>query len=163
MEKLLRLLVIDQQLLHLEETEVIMERSVCTVSAPASHLQLEGSVVEYLMLPVTITSSVLMLVSIKTCVFAILSVPIYVSVSVQITDGGVTPTVGQSYNLNCSTPGTSVMTFHWIVNGEILHGQTREVLSFSPLRLSDAGKYTCNVTVNSMIYSSSKTITLQSK
>ena len=70
MEILLCHLVLDQQ--HLGETELTMGRSTCTVSAPASHLQLEDSVVEYLMLPITITPSVLMLVSLNICVFVTL-------------------------------------------------------------------------------------------
>ena len=67
MEILLCHLVLDQQ--HLGETELTMGRSTCTVSAPASHLQLEHSVVEYQMLPITAIPSVLMLVSLNICVY----------------------------------------------------------------------------------------------
>jgi hypothetical protein len=40
---------------------------------------------------------------------------------------------------------------------------TQETLSFSPLRLSDAGKYTCEVTVQNTKYSTVEEIAIDSK
>ena len=64
-----------------------------------------------------------------------------------INDGGATPTAGQSYALTCSVNEATVSSYQWRKDGAVLQGQTTEVLSFSPLRLSDAGRYTCKVTV----------------
>ena len=63
----------------------------------------------------------------------------------------VKPIAGQSYNLTCSVQGAknldSSITYQWIKNDIIR--QNSSTLSFSPLRLSDAGVYTCRVTVSS--------------
>ena len=61
------------------------------------------------------------------------------------------PIAGQSYNLTCSVLGAenldSSINYQWIKNDIIR--QNSSTLSFSPLRLSDAGVYTCRVTVSS--------------
>ena len=64
-----------------------------------------------------------------------------------INDGGATPNVGQSYSLTCSVGGGNVGSYQWRKDGAVLHGQTGGVLSFSSLTLSDAGRYTCEITV----------------
>ena len=64
-----------------------------------------------------------------------------------INDGGATPAVGQSYSFSCSVTGGTVGSYQWRKDGAVLQGQTTEVLSFSPLRLSDAGRYFCEITV----------------
>ena len=81
--------------------------------------------------------------------------------SVQISDGGATPTAGQSYTLTCSASGASVTTYQWRKDGTVL-SETRPTLSFTPLRLSDAGRYTCEVTADGILLSNSRDITLQS-
>ena len=57
-----------------------------------------------------------------------------------------------SYSLNCGVSGAASLnpsiTYQWN-NGQIQVGANHEVLSFSPLRLSDAGRYTCQATVSS--------------
>ena len=77
--------------------------------------------------------------------------------SVQITSSGP-PSLGQSgYSLTCDVTGAenlnSSITYQWTKdNGtqtQIQVGGDPRVLSFSPLRLSDAGQYTCQVTVSS--------------
>ena len=83
-------------------------------------------------------------------------------ITVQIGDGGVTPTAGQSYTLTCSVSGTSVPTYQWRKDGSVIQGETTELLS-SPLRLSDAGQYTCEVTVNSMTLTDDKNVVIMSK
>ena len=55
------------------------------------------------------------------------------------------------------------MTFQWSKDGSVLQGQTAEMLPFSPLRLSDAGKYTCEVTVDGVVYSSDEDVVISSK
>ena len=55
--------------------------------------------------------------------------------------------MGQSFSLTCSVGGGTVSSYRWRKDGAMLQGQTTEVLSFSPLTLSDAGRYSCNITV----------------
>ena len=75
-------------------------------------------------------------------------------VVVEISDGGVTPTAEQNYTLACGTSGASGFTYQWSrTNGGILQGETSEMLSFTPLRLSDGGRYTCVTTLNSRQFS----------
>ena len=64
-----------------------------------------------------------------------------------IDDGGATPTVGQNCSLNCNVTGGTVSSYQWRKDGAVLQGQTTEVLSFSPLTLSDAGWYSCEINV----------------
>ena len=64
-----------------------------------------------------------------------------------ISDGGATPTVGQSYSLTCSVTGGTVNSRQWRKDGAVLSSETAEMLSFSPIRLSDAGRYFCEITV----------------
>ena len=77
-------------------------------------------------------------------------------VSVDITTSGP-PTLGQSgYSLTCGVTGAENLspsiTYQWTKNNGT-HTQLRvgtdRVLSFSPLRLSDAGRYTCQANVSS--------------
>ena len=60
--------------------------------------------------------------------------------------------LGQSYSRTCGVTGTenldSSITYQWTNSNGDQIGIDR-VLSFSPLRLSDAGQYTCQVTVSS--------------
>ena len=67
--------------------------------------------------------------------------------------------LGQNgYSLTCGVNGAGNLnpsiTYQWTKNNDtqtqIQVGANPAVLSFSPLRLSDAGRYTCNVTVSSL-------------
>ena len=57
-----------------------------------------------------------------------------------------------SYTLICSVTGdenlNSSVSYRWTKNDDT-QAQISEVLSFSSLRLSDAGQYTCRATVSS--------------
>jgi hypothetical protein len=64
------------------------------------------------------------------------------------------PFAGQSYNLSCNVQGVenldSNITYQWTKNGTLnVIRQSSSILSFSPLRLSDAGFYMCRVTISS--------------
>ena len=85
-----------------------------------------------------------------------------ITVTVAVSGDG-TPTAGQSYTLTCSVSGASVTTYQWRKDGSVLQGETTEMLSFSPLRLSDAGQYTCEVTVNSMTLTDDVDISIPSE
>ena len=86
---------------------------------------------------------------------------------VTITGSTTTPTVGQSYTLTCTLSGggdtlqTQGSTYHWRKNGAIINGQLEQTLSFSSLRLSDAGQYSCTVTMSAIVYSATKDVSLQ--
>ena len=64
-----------------------------------------------------------------------------------ISDGGATPTVGQSYSLTCSVSGATVSSYQWRKDGAMLQGQMARVFSLPSLRLSNAGRYSCAITV----------------
>ena len=77
-------------------------------------------------------------------------------VSVQISHGGVTPTAGENYQLVCSVSGAEnlnpTISYRWTNNsgsGQTQVGTSSNILSFIPLRLSDAASYVCEVTIAS--------------
>ena len=81
--------------------------------------------------------------------------------TVAVSGDGI-PAAGQSYTLTCSVSGASVTTYQWRKDGTVL-SETRPILSFSPLRLSDAGQYTCEVTVNSITLTDDENVVIMSK
>ena len=85
-------------------------------------------------------------------------------VDVQISDGyEATPTAGESYSLNCSTSGAKGFTFQWRRRTSIVEPSSPSaMLSFSPLRLSDAGQYTCEATLGSRIFTDNFDVIAQS-
>ena len=86
--------------------------------------------------------------------------------SVQITGSGATnPTVGQSYILSCIINGTDNdnITYQWRKDGTLLLTETGPALSFSSLRLSNIGRYTCEVTVDGTKFSTVEEFAVASK
>ena len=82
--------------------------------------------------------------------------------------------LGQNgYSLTCGVIGpenlitNASITYQWTKNNNTLTqmqvGADPKVLTFSPLRLSDAGQYTCQATVNDIIVMNSQDVTLQSE
>jgi hypothetical protein len=78
--------------------------------------------------------------------------------------------LGQSsYSLICGTGSAyPSITYRWTKNNGIRTTQvgTDRILSFSPLRLSDAGQYTCQATVSSpciITKMDTQNVTLQSE
>ena len=81
--------------------------------------------------------------------------------------------LGQSgYSLTCNVNGAEnpSVTYQWTKNNgtqtQIQVGTDSQVLSFSSLRLSDAGLYTCQATVSSpcnIIITDTQEVTLQSE
>ena len=66
--------------------------------------------------------------------------------------------LGQSYSLTCGVTGVenldSSITYQWTKNNgttqtQVPNGDIPKILSFSTLRFSDAGRYTCQATVSS--------------
>ena len=85
-------------------------------------------------------------------------------VSIQISDSGIPPVVGQSYNLTCSV-SINVTNYTWSSTVGPLDND-KQILVLPMLSLSDAGKYTCEVQIlGSMTYiaNSSYTLFLQCK
>ena len=72
---------------------------------------------------------------------------------------------GESYTLTCTFIGSTTnasITYQWKKDGVVKPSETGPTLSFSSLRLSDAGQYTCEVTVDSIKYCGVKDISLLS-
>ena len=73
--------------------------------------------------------------------------------SVQIRDGGATPTAGENYLLTCNVSGAEnlnpTISYRWIKNSQTPVGTNSNTLSFTPLQLSDAASYICEVTISS--------------
>ena len=85
----------------------------------------------------------------------IYSFPLAPSFAIQ----GDTPYIAENYTLNCNvSPEVSNPTFQW-KKDNIMLKEIGQTLFFSPLRLSDAGLYTCTILSS---YSTNKTITLTS-
>ena len=90
---------------------------------------------------------------IMMCFFNLFSAP---PVSFQISGGGATPTAGESYRLTCNVSGAENLnpttTYRWTKNsgsGQTQVGANSNILSFTPLRLADAARYICQVTISS--------------
>ena len=89
-------------------------------------------------------------------------VPIHQKILVQITGNGILE-VGQRYSLNCTIPLLHKMTaYQWRKDGEDIQ-KTSQVLSFSRLKFSDSGNYTCIITIGDQMYSINTTLVLNSK
>ena len=91
---------------------------------------------------------------IYSCVF---SSPVP-TITVRVASSVGTPMVGSMYSLTCTITGagrlaSAMMTYQWLKNGAVVSGQTVATLSFSPLTSSDAGSYTCQATVTSILLS----------
>ena len=88
---------------------------------------------------------------------------IYLSIvvpAVMVTDCGISSVVGQNYTLTCSVSGIAFTSYQWRKDGSMIPDEARPTLSFSPLRLSDAGQYSCG---NGTLFSNNVTVTTQSE
>ena len=74
------------------------------------------------------------------------------------------PVVGQSYTLTCRVYGTDspITAYQWMKDGIQLANEMQATLSFSSIMLSDAGQYTCGVTVEGTKYTTVEEITITS-
>ena len=83
--------------------------------------------------------------------------------TLQISDGGVTPVIGQRYNLTCNIVESISFdyTYNWRKDGAILINESGSTLVFSQLRLFDAGRYTCEVVGTVSIISNPLNLSLQ--
>ena len=74
-----------------------------------------------------------------------------------------TPTAGETYSLDCSVSGTSnLATYQWFDNNGTQLANTSQ-LQLSPLRVSDAGMYTCRATVEGVMLEGSATVNTNCK
>ena len=69
------------------------------------------------------------------------------------------PTVGHSFNLTCQISGANITSYKWSKNASMLN-ETGSTITFSPLRLHNAGFYMCNVAMGITAY---KILSLDSK
>ena len=83
------------------------------------------------------------------------------TITVQITGGEINPKIGRKYTLTCSIFGAenlnAVLAYEWRNKGQLLSNSS--VLQLPSLKLSDAGKYTCQVLVTSNYLYNSITVT----
>ena len=73
------------------------------------------------------------------------------NISIQLRDDGTQPKLGFSYSLTCNVIFSGGVDFNFTyawMKGSIILSETGSSLSFSSLRLSDAGAYMCEVTAN---------------
>ena len=84
-----------------------------------------------------------------------------------LSGSGGAQVAGENYTLTCQFTGGEAVTpamYQWLNDGSSLAGETSDTLSFSPLRDTDSGGYTCEVTTGSFIGTSpSVTITVVGK
>ena len=83
-----------------------------------------------------------------------------------LSGSGGAQVAGEDYTLTCQFTGGEAVTpvYLWIKDGSSLANETSDTLSFSPLRDTDSGGYTCEVTTGSLTGTSpSATITVMSK
>ena len=85
---------------------------------------------------------------------------------VRITGGGSTFTAGQNHTLTCQVSGGSanmMASYQWLKNDGILSNQTSRNISFSPLKESDSGQYSCQATMGPTNKSDNVKITVMGK
>ena len=78
-------------------------------------------------------------------------------------NGGSLSVGHTGFFLTCQVSGTGnlnspTLTSQWWQNGGVVSGQQGDAISLSPLILSDAGQYTCSVSVSSSSLSSTVTV-----
>ena len=56
--------------------------------------------------------------------------------------------------------GSMVYTYMWLKDGSVVSGQTSSTYSFSPLRVTDSGRYSCRVRVGSTAMNTSREVTI---
>ena len=86
------------------------------------------------------------------------------TVSVIITPSAIgTPVAGETYSLDCSVSGASnPANYQWFDNNGTQLANISQ-LQFSPLRVSDAGMYTCQATVGDLMLKGSTTVNINCK
>ena len=81
----------------------------------------------------------------------------FCTVSIYISDGGITPVVGVSYNLTCNVTA-DVTSYRWLKDGQQINDTEGDTLVLPSLDLTDIGNYTCEVEINSTNYSANISI-----
>ena len=79
---------------------------------------------------------------------------------VTLSGSGGAQVAGEDYTLTCQFIGGEAVTpvYQWLKDGSSLAGETSDTLSFSPLRDTDSGGYTCEVTTGSLTATSPSVI-----
>ena len=81
--------------------------------------------------------------------------------SILIDDEGVTPEAGLNYSLACKVSGIdTTVTYTWKKDDAPL-SEVGPTLSFSPLRLSDAGQYSCAIRVHNCPFKCIKNVMIE--
>ena len=86
------------------------------------------------------------------------------SVSILIDDKGINPVAGLNYSLTCKVLGidtlNTTVTYTWRKDDAPL-SEVGPLLSFSPLRLSDAGQYSCAINMYKCPFKYTKNLTIE--
>ena len=84
--------------------------------------------------------------------------------SIQIYYSNYSPMAGELYYLTCNvSESVNVTSYQWKKDGQEILNKAGVILLFPLLLLSDAGEYTCEAEVNSINYSTNRTIMLDSR
>ena len=87
--------------------------------------------------------------------------PNHAALMVSLSGSGGAQIAGEDYTLTCQITGGGTMTptYRWFRSNSVITGQTSDTLSFSPLKETDSGVYTCEGT-RSFITVTSGSLTL---
>ena len=87
---------------------------------------------------------------------------VFPQLNVTLTGSRDTPSVGQNYVLTCTVSGGGFMayTYMWLKDGSVVSGQNSSTYSFSLLRVTDSGGYSCQVRVGSTTLITSREVTI---
>ena len=79
-----------------------------------------------------------------------------------LTGSGGTFTEGRNHVLTCTASGGGSMayTYMWLKDGNVVSGQTSSTYTFSPLRVTLSGQYSCQVRVGSTTMNTSREVTI---
>ena len=88
-----------------------------------------------------------------------------ITASIEVKEGISCSTVGERYSLVCCIASstdhdlsTSEISYEWKQNDEILPSESSQILAFQPLKKSDAGDYSCQVTISSSLFQEAITV-----
>ena len=83
------------------------------------------------------------------------------SISIVIDDNGANPAAGLNYNFSCKVSGIdgNLSTVSYVIEwkkDDTPLSETGPLLSFSPLKLSDTGEYSCTINIHGCSFKHSK-------
>ena len=79
-----------------------------------------------------------------------------------LTGSGGTLLAGHNHTLTCEASGGGSMayTYMWLKDDSVVFGQNSSTYSFSPLMMTDSGRYSCQVRASSTIMDTSRNLNI---